>query len=168
MMKQQMRHVLIRNCVILILFLVGSKIYNFEKPTSSELMALALPGQDSSKPPFILINNRQPYSHNVDLSDNEIFVKPDTFFCLAQVAEVSKSSNPDTPQDPIITVNYEVNGFNDKGLEMVGKRTQFVPELKKYWNYLIFQSKKRKGTFEISLVPFKKDIVEKKIKVIVS
>lgn len=166
-MVTPMQLALRRNFIALIFLILNTTLYNLEKPSSSPLMSLAFPGQDPSRPPLIFVNNERPYCHNIALKDNGITIKSGKFFCLAQVAVVPKPP-PDKPQDPIILIKYDVNGFNERGLELLTKRIELVPEQNRYWHYLVFQAKQRKGTFEINLVPCISSLEQKQIKVTVT
>lgn len=156
-----MRPVLIHKnkCLVVVLLLLNANTSSFELAAHPHDIVL----QEMATPSILRINGRNSYC--LDLAADQISLKPNTFFCIVQ--RVRTCPKPGNSKEIIRSYNYYVNNYNNTGIELYSEESRFETASAQGWQYYIFKTKERTGTFVISLAPFFKDLPPKFIKVIV-
>lgn len=115
-------------------------------------------------PSYLRVNNILICPQGIDtLTNDKIFVAPNSFFCIVQRA---KNNAPDK-KDPQILYDYFINHYERTGIELLSSETHFGPE-KNGWHLYIFKTNNKKETFTISLVPNINNLNEKCIHVVIN
>lgn len=139
---------IVKNAILIVL-VISAKTFSFEAP----------------KPPQLILNNQVIYSHTIDLKYDEIFCGTNTFFCIAQAARNHISTKCNSSQEPTISGNYFLHAYNANGMDMISKTIRFETGSQQGWQYFIFKTKNKKGTFTITLMPTIKNLPNKNINV---